>query len=431
MDSLPSTEWLRLLDIALKTITVEAGAVWSGEPSALAIFLSGGLAGAAIGTLLSRCFAHLGRNISGTGPAALLLESGTHATSEPAPLGEADLRAAAAMFGTDQVAVLVKEPFRGSRARWGELHLLDGERYRVHRVPLQAAGTEDELGFEPPNWFVLPRPWRVKPLRGQAGDLGMLLVGSVTGDTSGGASEPQDVLIAVMAAWWSLRLDNCRLSAEAEARLLDIVESLITSVEARDPYTSGHSKRVCKYSELIALELGIAGRDLEEIAIGAALHDVGKLGIPEHILHKPSKLDDHEWQQMQAHPKVGARIIDSFNQSQAVLDMIYSHHEHFNGRGYPRGLAGEAIPLTARIVAVADAMDAMTSSRSYQRNRTVAEALEEVRRNAGTQFDPQIVQAVLRIPLAHLEAIAPTLPVAASPAAVLAPVVIAPQPVAV
>ncbi|HEU5317612.1 MAG TPA: HD-GYP domain-containing protein, partial [Chloroflexota bacterium] len=173
---------------------------------------------------------------------------------------------------------------------------------------------------------------------------------------------------------------------------------------------SGHSKRVCRYSELIALSLGMRGRDLEEIAIGAALHDVGKLGISEQVLRKPSKLDDDEWAQIKDHPRVGARIIDSFNQSYAVLHAIQHHHEHWNGNGYPGRLAGEAIPLSARIVCVADALDAMTSARSYQRNRSVADALEELRRSAGRQFDPAIVDAIVRVPLPQLEAIAPPAP---------------------
>jgi putative nucleotidyltransferase with HDIG domain len=262
----------------------------------------------------------------------------------------------------------------------------------------------------------LPRAPLVKPLRGQAGELGSLVVKAPSRSPLAERGPGAETLLALLAAWWSMRLDNHRLAVEAEARLLDIVESLITSIEAKDPYTSGHSKRVCKYSETIAHQLGIGGRELEEIAIGAALHDVGKLGIPEHVLSKPAKLDDEEWAMMRSHPKVGARIIDSFNQSPAVLQMIFHHHEHWAGTGYPAGLAGEAIPLPARIVCVADALDAMTSARSYQRNRSVADALEELKRSAGRQFDPKIVEAVLRVPLAELEAIAPQLPEPPAPA---------------
>jgi putative nucleotidyltransferase with HDIG domain len=216
--------------------------------------------------------------------------------------------------------------------------------------------------------------------------------------------------VAVLTATWALRLDNQRLAAEAEARLLDIVESLIASVEAKDVYTSGHSKRVCRYSVLIAEQLGLTGRALDDVAIGAALHDVGKIKIPDHVLCKPGKMDDAEWQLMKSHPKVGARIVDSFNQSPAVLHIIFHHHERYDGRGYPAGLEGEAIPLVARIAAVADALDAMTSGRIYQRNRSLLEALDELRANAGKQFDPKVVEAALSLPRDQLQAVVPKLP---------------------
>ena len=327
-----------------------------------------------------------------------------------APLEEPDLRAAAAMLGVGEIAVLLPE--RGSRSRlaWGELKALHRGSYKTYRVPLGSNGEDDELGFIEPPGLHLPRPYIVKPLLGQSGELARIVVGSAADPSGQPRSGPSESLLALLGAWWSMRLDNRRLAADAEQRLLDIVESLITSVQAKDPYTSGHSKRVCRYSELIAQSMGIAGRELEEIAIGAALHDVGKLGIPEHVLRKPSKLDDDEWEQIKSHPKVGARIIDSFNQSYQVLYAIQHHHEHWNGNGYPGRLAGEAIPLPARIVGVADALDAMTSARSYQRNRTVSDALEEIRSSAGRQFDPAVVEAILRIPIATLESIAPPPP---------------------
>ncbi len=158
---------------------------------------------------------------------------------------------------------------------------------------------------------------------------------------------------------------------------------------------------------LIAEALGCDGPVLDEIAIGAALHDVGKLGIPEHVLHKREKLDAAEWELMKSHPRIGARIIDSFNHSRIVLESIFHHHERFDGTGYPARLAGEAIPLHARIVGVADALDAMTSGRTYQSTRTMAQALEELRANAGRQFCPRVVEATLSIPLERLQAIAP------------------------
>ena len=326
-----------------------------------------------------------------------------------APLEETDLRAAAEMLGVGEIALLVPE--RGSRSRlaYGELKVVQRGAFKTYLVPLGAAGDDEGLGFVEPPGLHLPRPYVVRSLVGQAGELARIVVGASATEREQSSARTES-LLALLGAWWSMRLDNRRLAADAEQRLLDIVESLITSVEAKDPYTSGHSKRVCRYSELIAQSMGIVGRELEEIAIGAALHDVGKLGIPEHVLRKPSKLDDGEWEQIKSHPKVGARIIDSFNQSYQVLYAIQHHHEHWNGNGYPGRLAGEAIPLPARIVGVADALDAMTSARSYQRNRAIGDALEEIRRSAGKQFDPAVVDAILRVPIATLESIAPPAP---------------------
>ena len=340
----------------------------------------------------------------------MLIASGNADLAGAAPLAEPDLRAAAAMLGVSDLALLVPDPGSRSQLAWGELKAIHRGAYKTYRVPLGADGEDGGLGFIEPPGLRLPRPYVVKALNGQSGELARIVVGATLRADSAASTAPSDSLLALLGAWWSMRLDNRRLAADAEQRLLDIVESLITSVEAKDPYTSGHSKRVCKYSELIAQSMGIGGRDLEEIAIGAALHDVGKLGIPEHVLRKPSKLDDDEWEQIKSHPKVGARIIDSFNQSYQVLYAIQHHHEHWNGAGYPGKLAGEAIPLPARIVGVADAIDAMTSARSYQRNRTIEDALEEIRKSAGRQFDPAVVEAVLRIPIASLEAIAPVVP---------------------
>ena len=372
------------------------------------------VAGLTVGVCAFLLWKPLSKRVDAKSALSMLIDSGSAELAGAAPLDEPDLRAAAAMLGVGEIALLVPE--RGSRSRlaFGELKVLQRGAYRTHRVPVGGVGEDEALGFVEPPGVRLPRPYVVKPLLGQSGELARIVVAAPS--EPGTQAGPSASLLALLGAWWSMRLDNRRLAADAEQRLLDIVESLITSVEAKDPYTSGHSKRVCRYSELIAQSMGIAGRDLEEIAIGAALHDVGKLGIPEHVLRKPSKLDDDEWEQIKSHPKVGARIIDSFNQSYQVLYAIQHHHEHWNGAGYPGKLAGEAIPLPARIVGVADALDAMTSARSYQRNRTVADALEEIRRSAGRQFDPAVVEAILRVPIASLEAIAPAPPPAAEPA---------------
>jgi putative nucleotidyltransferase with HDIG domain len=338
--------------------------------------------------------------------------------SRPA-VGEADLRTAAALAGTGQLALLIRSQARRARVPRGDLYVLSGGEVHRYDVTLDPTASAGGLGFFPPTGLILPEDSYVKPLYGRDGEVGRLVVPAWRTAAGGPLLPAREALLALLAATWSLRLDNQRLAAEAESRLLDIVESLITGVEAKDVYTSGHSKRVCKYSELLAETLGVSGRELEEVAIGAALHDVGKLGIPEPVLTKPSRLDEHEWELVRSHPKIGARIIDSFNQSQIVVDIIFHHHERYDGKGYPAGLAGDAIPFHARIAAVADALDAMTSGRSYQRNRTMLEALDELKRGAGTQFDPAVVQAAVSLPITVLEAIAPKPP--AEPPAPSAP----------
>jgi HD-GYP domain-containing protein (c-di-GMP phosphodiesterase class II) len=340
--------------------------------------------------------------------AADVLDLHGHAGAEQPAVGEADLRAAAAALKVDALLLLVLDSGRRQRVPTGELCIWDGE-WRTLTVTLDAASIEqpDGLGFVPPPGLEVSPPRYVKRLFGQRGELARLIVPEWHEPAGEHDRTTREALLALLAATWSLRLDNSRLALESEARLLDIVESLITSVEAKDPYTSGHSKRVCRYSVLIAEAMGYRGPALDEIAIGAALHDVGKLGIPEQVLHKRGKLDAAEWELMKAHPKIGARIIDSFNHSRVVLEAIFHHHERFDGTGYPSRLAGEAIPLHARIVGVADALDAMTSGRAYQHNRTMAQALEELRANAGKQFCPRVVEATLSIPLERLQAIAP------------------------
>ncbi len=167
-----------------------------------------------------------------------------------------------------------------------------------------------------------------------------------------------------------------------------VVASLANAVEAKDPITEHHCQRLAFLSARLTARLGLDHVAAETIAYGALLHDVGKIGIPEHVLTKPGPLDDDEWELMRRHPEIGERICRPLGAGASFLPIIRHHHERWDGGGYPDRLSGEAIPLGARIVAVADAFDAMTHDRHYRRARSVADALEEVQRGAGTQFDP-------------------------------------------
>jgi putative nucleotidyltransferase with HDIG domain len=175
---------------------------------------------------------------------------------------------------------------------------------------------------------------------------------------------------------------------------LDTIAALSRSMEAKDYYTGGHTERVAMISVALAKRLGFRGDDLDAIHIGALLHDIGKIGIPERILHKPEGLDEKEWNVMREHPVISDYILSEIDLPPIVREIVRYNHERIDGAGYPDGLSGDEIPLAARIVLVADAFDALTTDRPYRRARPVTAALQEVRRNAGSQFCPQVVEAL-------------------------------------
>jgi len=174
---------------------------------------------------------------------------------------------------------------------------------------------------------------------------------------------------------------------------LDTVKVLAETIEAKDPYTRGHCNRVRLLSARLAGHLQVDKREIEVLEYGALLHDIGKIGIPEKLLNKNGKLEEEERKAFQIHTVIGANILSAVEFFQPCLPVVHHHHEWFNGQGYPDGLAGERIDLKARIVSVADAFDAMTSSRPYRSAMSVARALEELERGNGTQFDPRVLAA--------------------------------------
>jgi putative two-component system response regulator len=174
------------------------------------------------------------------------------------------------------------------------------------------------------------------------------------------------------------------------------VQMLARALEAKDAYTSGHSIRVSHYAVATAAELGFEGPCLEGIRLGGELHDIGKIGTREAVLHKPSSLTPDEFRQITEHPELGERMLSPLaHESPDVLRIVRSHHERLDGRGFPDGLRGERIPIEARIVAVADSFDAMTTRRPYREARPPDDALLELRRVAGTQLDPDAVEAFI------------------------------------
>ncbi len=182
---------------------------------------------------------------------------------------------------------------------------------------------------------------------------------------------------------------------ELEQAYVDAVSALASAVEARDPYTGGHGARVSAYAVALARAMGWSESDVEEARLGGLLHDVGKLGVDDAILRKPGYLEEVEWEQMRRHPSVGAQILG--RAPFLVRSAVYAHrhHERWDGFGYPDRLAGMAIPVGGRLMAVADAFDAMTSNRPYRPAMDVEQAAEEVARGARTQFDPEMARTFL------------------------------------
>lgn len=179
------------------------------------------------------------------------------------------------------------------------------------------------------------------------------------------------------------------------------LEALVTALDAREAETSNHSQRVVRTTLAIATQMGIDKELQRHIARGALLHDIGKIGVPDHVLLKPGKLTDEEWQEMRRHPEIGARILSGIPFLELAVDIVLAHQERWDGMGYPRGLKGEEIPVGARIFAVADAVDAILSDRPYRRGRSIGVARDEISGHSGTQFDPAVVDAFLEIPEAR------------------------------
>jgi putative nucleotidyltransferase with HDIG domain len=185
-------------------------------------------------------------------------------------------------------------------------------------------------------------------------------------------------------------------AAEAETRsaYVGAIRALAAALDARDPYTAGHSERVSAISVAIGRQMGLPDEEVDILRLGALLHDIGKIGISDAVLRKPSPLSDEEYEVIKTHPAVGARILRSVPFLAPHIPIVELHHEQPDGQGYPLGLAGDEIPLAARVVHVADAFDAMTRARAYRPGRPAPEALGELWRHAGSQFDVAVVQAL-------------------------------------
>ena len=188
-----------------------------------------------------------------------------------------------------------------------------------------------------------------------------------------------------------------KMNEELEKSYLETIQMLMYTVEAKDPYTRGHSDRVSEFSVLIGKKIELPENELEILKIGGLFHDIGKIGISDAILQKQGKLTDEEYAEIKKHPIIGANILSNVTLFKDILPIVKHHHERFDGKGYPFGLEGEQIPYLARIAAIADTFDAMTSKRSYRDAMPIAVVKDEFRKCKGTQFDPNLAECFIEI----------------------------------
>jgi len=194
----------------------------------------------------------------------------------------------------------------------------------------------------------------------------------------------------------AIALDNARLYEEIREAFFATAQALAEAIEKRDPYTGGHTKRVVNYSLAAGKYLNLSARELEILKLSAILHDIGKIGVADSVLQKPGKLDDEEAKLMKMHPLMGADIMRHIKQLKDLIPGMMHHHERLDGRGYPKGLKGEDIPIIARIISVADTFDAMTTDRPYRKGLSHQTAIDEIKKETGTQFDRDAALAFVK-----------------------------------
>jgi putative nucleotidyltransferase with HDIG domain len=210
---------------------------------------------------------------------------------------------------------------------------------------------------------------------------------------------PEDKDMSVVEESFVALVTRMRDSRQREEQSYwSTLQALVTALDVRDNETAGHSLRVARYSLAIGERLHLKPEQMEQLRQGALLHDIGKIGVQDAVLRKPGKLDPDEWEEMKKHPNIGKAFLEDIHFLRPAVSVVYCHHERWDGAGYPQGLAGDAIPLPARIFAVADALDAITSKRYYKEAISFREAVVEIESCSGSHFDPAVVKAFLTLP---------------------------------
>jgi response regulator RpfG family c-di-GMP phosphodiesterase len=293
--------------------------------------------------------------------------------------------------------VILELAMRGGRARQGALFLTSRCRSRLRVAAIKGFGgavaVGDELESEQELWSLAGQtshaPCAV-PLVVRGEQVGTIILADSEREEC--RTPTGRAILQLLAQQASMALESTCLYATLEDSIFEGMRSLVMALESKDPYTEGHSLRVSIAAVHVCRRMGL-GRDVEDtLRYAGALHDIGKVGVPDAVLMKTGKLTPEEYEQMKTHPVVGWNILMPFSFLQEEAVIVRHHHEWISGAGYPDGLRGTAIPLPARILAVADAYDAMTTIRPYRPSRSHEAALEELRRCSGTQFDPEVVE---------------------------------------
>ncbi len=265
-------------------------------------------------------------------------------------------------------------------------HFVAKVSYTPGEAPAGVFGCEGPLGPE-----VVLQPIRIDNIYA-----GYMAMGSKRGEDCQATSYDTQALEAV-AGYVSTMLESVHLYAEQQATLMGMLRALSTSLDAKDRYTRGHSERVALLAKMLAQAAGLPEHDAERIHLAGILHDIGKIGVPDHVLCKPSRLTDEEFALIKQHPTIGYEILKGIPAVEDVLPGVLHHHERWDGRGYPGNIGGESIPLMARILALADTFDSMSSNRAYRAARHREQVLAEIQRCSGGQFDPDLVDAFLTL----------------------------------
>jgi HD-GYP domain-containing protein (c-di-GMP phosphodiesterase class II) len=292
----------------------------------------------------------------------------------------------------------------------GELPHGEAKTRRVAAELLQTAQADAPLVLEPDNhpehepFAAFGQSSLIHPISSDGNVIGLLIAADKQGEDTA-ASSVDMKLLGATASHTAIFLENAALYDDLNAMFLGTLEALTASIDAKDRYTCGHSQRVAHLTQKLAKAVGLDEQTVSRTRIAGLVHDVGKIGVPERVLLKPGKLNDEEFAWIRKHPEMGYRILKDIPQLVDILPGVLYHHERWDGYGYPTGLAGEGIPLQARLITLADSFDAMSSTRTYRTKLTREEVLEEIDRCAGSQFDPSLAPVFLKLDFSEFDAL--------------------------